>query len=725
MPTISFTDTISVIALTTTAGNVVAGVVDLPNMPTAELVSLPATWQASRLLGYNAAGDGGTALYKRVASEPTHDGKYRSADRYLPNGSIDNANGGWWELAELVPNIRMFGGVGNNASADGAAALALFTFGHAKGLPCLFPTGDWDLSTIVTPTFTGTLEVIGDGYNKTRIKGRATGAMVRFDGGASLVMRGAFFDTWLYAALLNSNVGGTAYETIDVCQCRFENIAATPVGDSISFPAHGGIEFLRFSDNIVRNGAKGTVAGAGLAIYSNQIHSAIVTGNDIRDIGEDTSTTQRDGITLGGNTVTPRSSLIISGNRIENVRTGATSPGGGTGHVSGITAFGRSTVVTDNTILDVGSPNTSNLDQYAIYTKASYSTIRGNVAIDAGGNASCIMTKGNPNAPPGDLSAVDINNVISDNVILLTADSVTRASGIATTGIITYNSGMDIHDNIIEGVVSGVVQIYPVYAAVDKILIHHNKIQNLLGTAAMTVAGVVVQNPSNVMVERNEITGIGTGVETNAYGIWMNNANSAGSFSNLGLVGNTIRSVSASTGSSSRGMAISFNAAGTYTDIDISDNYVTDAGRGIFINFPASGTDPGVVAGMRLSRNRLRSCSVSTFAFTGTVPTDTDIYGNEIDGKRYTSPASGSATPSAAFLDCMRVSNAAPTTITNITGGHGTQELEVQISGANTTIQNNANIVLAGAANWNPTNGGIVTLRRVENVWRESSRAAW
>lgn len=49
--------------------------------------------------GYWAVGDDGGATYKRVSSEPTHAGKFQSAD------------GAWWELAETAPTIVMFGAV--------------------------------------------------------------------------------------------------------------------------------------------------------------------------------------------------------------------------------------------------------------------------------------------------------------------------------------------------------------------------------------------------------------------------------------------------------------------------------------------------------------------------------------------------------------------------------------------------------------------------------------
>jgi len=48
-------------------------------------------------MGYSEVGDGGGALYKRVASEPSHEGKVRSSD------------GAWFELSMNEVNPAMFG----------------------------------------------------------------------------------------------------------------------------------------------------------------------------------------------------------------------------------------------------------------------------------------------------------------------------------------------------------------------------------------------------------------------------------------------------------------------------------------------------------------------------------------------------------------------------------------------------------------------------------------
>jgi len=56
--------------------------------------------------GYSSVGDGGAALYKRVAIEPSHSGKFQSAD------------GAWWEISCSFVNPKQFGAVGDGVSDD-------------------------------------------------------------------------------------------------------------------------------------------------------------------------------------------------------------------------------------------------------------------------------------------------------------------------------------------------------------------------------------------------------------------------------------------------------------------------------------------------------------------------------------------------------------------------------------------------------------------------------
>ena len=57
--------------------------------------------------GYYAAGDGGDGLYKRAVSEPSHGGKFQSAD------------GAWWELVvDLATTVNSYGSLADNTTAS-------------------------------------------------------------------------------------------------------------------------------------------------------------------------------------------------------------------------------------------------------------------------------------------------------------------------------------------------------------------------------------------------------------------------------------------------------------------------------------------------------------------------------------------------------------------------------------------------------------------------------
>lgn len=76
-----------------------------------EAATIPAAVLFVRTAGYHSAGDGGGALYKRSASEPAHDLK------------IEDAGGGWWEIAYSgVIDVRQAGAVGDAGTVDDAPA---------------------------------------------------------------------------------------------------------------------------------------------------------------------------------------------------------------------------------------------------------------------------------------------------------------------------------------------------------------------------------------------------------------------------------------------------------------------------------------------------------------------------------------------------------------------------------------------------------------------------
>ena len=98
--------------------------------------TIPAGVNVVRLLGYAAAGDGGTAVYKRVGSEPGHSGKFQSAD------------GAWWEyVVEGWLNIKQFGGKGDGTTANDTARAAAYSVISSVGGTIYFPAGKYLFAT--------------------------------------------------------------------------------------------------------------------------------------------------------------------------------------------------------------------------------------------------------------------------------------------------------------------------------------------------------------------------------------------------------------------------------------------------------------------------------------------------------------------------------------------------------------------------------------------------
>ncbi len=75
----------------------------------AEAATIAASVKALLLKGFTTVGTG-SALYKRVNSDPGTATKFRSLDRFLPDGTTDNTNGGWWDTADLADTVTKGGG---------------------------------------------------------------------------------------------------------------------------------------------------------------------------------------------------------------------------------------------------------------------------------------------------------------------------------------------------------------------------------------------------------------------------------------------------------------------------------------------------------------------------------------------------------------------------------------------------------------------------------------
>lgn len=111
----------------------------------AQVAIIPSATLFLRIAGYNAAGDGGAALYKKVGAQPTHQGRIQSAD------------GAWWELSENIINPVMFG-ADPTGIADSAAAFQNAYDYNVNGVDIhVNPSHTFKISTPVILTHPGSI----------------------------------------------------------------------------------------------------------------------------------------------------------------------------------------------------------------------------------------------------------------------------------------------------------------------------------------------------------------------------------------------------------------------------------------------------------------------------------------------------------------------------------------------------------------------------------------
>lgn len=85
----------------------------IPSIAEASGITVPSDVLSTTVLGYASSAEGLMAPFVRVSSEPSHTGgKFRTNDRFLPSGTVSQANGGWWQYKPVgAIDARVFGAV--------------------------------------------------------------------------------------------------------------------------------------------------------------------------------------------------------------------------------------------------------------------------------------------------------------------------------------------------------------------------------------------------------------------------------------------------------------------------------------------------------------------------------------------------------------------------------------------------------------------------------------
>ncbi|MGX9389749.1 hypothetical protein ACWX0K_11015 [Nitrobacteraceae bacterium UC4446_H13] len=150
---------------------VAAAGTNLVNFPTrdiAALATIPAVIKYVQVAGTVESGDGGDAIYVRVTSEPAFEGgKFRSQDRFLPDGSTSAGDGGWWLFKSSDPRVAHFGAI---RTLDDRAVWQTAISSLSAGDTLAFPAGikgtivNGDGGGEANPQAARWVAVNGDGY---------------------------------------------------------------------------------------------------------------------------------------------------------------------------------------------------------------------------------------------------------------------------------------------------------------------------------------------------------------------------------------------------------------------------------------------------------------------------------------------------------------------------------------------------------------------------------
>lgn len=114
-----------------------ANLAAMPSRSAALIANIPASVSYVRTAGYLSAGDNGEGLYRRAGSQPSHPGKFQSAD------------GAWWELTGRVVRAEVFGVVANNSDQSTNLQAALDYLAATGGGTLLLPNGQMKASGLV------------------------------------------------------------------------------------------------------------------------------------------------------------------------------------------------------------------------------------------------------------------------------------------------------------------------------------------------------------------------------------------------------------------------------------------------------------------------------------------------------------------------------------------------------------------------------------------------
>lgn len=274
---------------------------------------IPASMDCIHLEGYASGGDGGAALYKRVAAPGTPDARH-----------FQSSDGAWWELAEPVMNVNMFGAKGDGATDDSPAFLAAATAAKVGGTVVVPPNKTYHLLTdvaaphrnfLVYGLLSGAGQITGENATVTQVRGYPQDAKTPFGAGfqANQIVSSNSNDPH------SSSVATTA-------------IVRKATGSTNNGPDHADMALLLSSEkkNWLTSQVRGEIDGLTIVVRQGQKDDQGGILIDHRKVGGDTGGSV--GIETSGSWVNNQDTPTLRIQTIKNFLEGPGSVSAGTGY---------------------------------------------------------------------------------------------------------------------------------------------------------------------------------------------------------------------------------------------------------------------------------------------------------------------------------------------------------------------------------------------------------
>jgi len=389
-------------------------------------------------------------------------------------------------------SVKDFGAKGDGVTDDSAAITNGINYAQANNIELYFPSGVYAIKSWSSITLSGNLEISGDGFNNSIIRGLNSDSFTLFRKIKSLVIQGMCFESLTTVFDYNAETFETwVIDNLVITDCLFKGLGycgklSTYRGSANLYTAKN----LKVANNRVED------CGGGFYLNINSFEAAINDNVFLRIGAQNRKLITVAGISAGADNLLDEDNTrlqgrtIISGNIFKDFLN--TEPAGEKGACNFIQMFSNEAIISNNIGVNLKNANPLLSDQEAMYWKGKKVQVLNNTFIDAGGYEAVIRCKGIAALIP------DIV-VIKNNLIIFNETSLNQRIGINVT-----EGDCFIANNVLIGCGTQGIVVGSEYPSANSADIINNQILGL-NTSSNYCRGISLLNNGDIRVKNNVI----------------------------------------------------------------------------------------------------------------------------------------------------------------------------------------------------------------------------